>query len=256
MRIAILEDTVKQAHSVANWLHRAGYESVIRHDGDSFVSMLENEPADMLLLDWDVPGKCGIEVLKWARTTREHAEVPIIMLTQHDDESSIVQGLDSGADDYLVKPAREQELVARIRAQARKYYPEALRDKKIKVGRYTMDADARSVLVDGVDGQKLVNLPVREFDLAMYFFRKVGCVVTKEELCEEIWGENDRKYDATLATYVSKLRHALQLRAKNGMLISTVYNHGYRLEELPQAGRRQAVARGLRASAPRTTSIY
>jgi DNA-binding response OmpR family regulator len=256
VRIAILEDTVKQAHSVANWLHRAGYESVMRHDGDSFVDMLQKEPADMLLLDWDVPGKCGIDVLKWARTTREHADVPIIMLTQHDDEQSIVQGLDSGADDYLVKPAREHELVARIRAQARKYYPETLRERKIKVGRYTLDADARSVLADGVDGQKLVNLSAREFQLAMHFFRNVGCVVTKEELCRKFWGVDDRKYDASLATYVSKLRNALQLRSKNGMLISTVYNHGYRLEELPQAGRRQAPVRGLRASAPRVASVY
>jgi DNA-binding response OmpR family regulator len=256
MRIAILEDTVKQAYTVAGWLNKAGFECVMRHDGDSFVTMLESEPADMLLLDWDVPGKCGIDVLKWARGTREHADVPIIMLTQHDDETSIVQGLDGGADDYVVKPAREQELVARVRAQVRKYYPETMRDKKLKVGRYTLDADARSVLVDGVDGQKLVNLPEREFELAMHFFRNVGCVVTKAELSEKIWGESDAKYDATLATYVSKLRNALQLRSKNGMLISTVYNHGYRLEELLQPGRRQAVARGLRASAPRNAPLY
>lgn len=256
MRIAILEDTVKQAYTVANWLSKAGYECVIRHDGDSFVSMLEHEPADMLLLDWDVPGKCGIEVLKWARAMREHNDVPIIMLTQHDDESSIVQGLDAGADDYVVKPAREQELVARIRAQVRKYYPENTRDKKIKVGRYTLDADARSVVVDGVDGQKVVNLPEREFELAMHFFRNVGCVVTKSELSEKIWGESDPKYDATLATYVSKLRNALQLRSKNGMLISTVYNHGYRLEELLQPGRRQATVPGLRASAQRAAARH
>ncbi|WP_333682187.1 response regulator transcription factor [Dyella sp.] len=251
MRIAILEDTVKQAYTVASWLSRAGYECVIRHDGDSFVRMLEHEPADVLLLDWDVPGKCGIEVLKWARAMREHCDVPIIMLTQHDGESSIVQGLDAGADDYVVKPAREQELVARIRAQVRKYYPENMRAKKIKVGRYTLDAEARSVMVDGVDGQKIVSLPQREFELAMHFFRKVGCVVTKSELSEKIWGQSDSRYDATLATYVSKLRNALQLRARNGMLLSTVYSHGYRLEELLQPGRRQATVAGLRASAKR-----
>lgn len=251
VRIAILEDTVKQAHCVATWMQRAGYESVIRHDGDSFVDLLENEPADMLLLDWDVPGKCGIDVLKWARAGRAHAKVPIIMLTQHDDENSVVQGLDSGADDYVVKPAREAELVARVRAQARKYYPESLRDKKLRVGRYTLDAEARNVLVDGVDGQKLVNLPAREFQVAMHFFSKVGCVIAKEELCEKIWGCDDRKYDATLATYVSKLRNALQLRSKNGMLLSTVYSHGYRLEELPQAGGRLAPAPGVRATVRR-----
>lgn len=257
MRIAILQDTVKQAHSVANWLHRAGYESIMRHDGNIFVSMLEREPADMLLLDWDVPGKSGIEVLKWARANREHASVPIILLTQHDDEQRIVEGLDSGADDYLVKPAREAELVARIRAQIRKYYPDEMRERKIRIGRYTIDADARTVLVDSVDGQILANLSGREFLLAMHFFRHIGCLVTKEELCKQIWGEDDRKYDATLATYMSKLRNALHLRSKNGVLISTVYNQGYRMVELPQEGRRQPPARGLRAaSRMRCASIY
>jgi len=253
VRIAILEDIVKQAHCVASWMQRAGYESVIRHDGDSFVTLLENEPADMLLLDWNVPGKSGIDVLKWARAGGAHARVPIIMLTQHDDEASVVQGLDGGADDYVVKPAREAELVARVRAQARKYYPESMRDKKLRIGRYTLDAEARNVLVDGVDGQRLVNLPERELVMAMHFFSKVGCVISKEELCEKIWGEADRKYGAMLSTYVSKLRNALTLRAKNGMLLSTVYNHGYRLEELPQAGGRFAPAPGARAMARRGT---
>jgi DNA-binding response OmpR family regulator len=251
LRIAILESTIMQAYSVVSWLARAGYESVIRHDGDSFMNMLAHEPADMLLLDRDVSDKCGVEVLKWARATREHADVPIIMLSQHDDERRIVQSLDSGADDYLVKPAREQELIARIRAQARKYYPDALRERKIRVGRYTLDADARSVLVDGVDGQQLVNLPAREFELAMHLFRNPGSMVSRDELSEKIWGVSDSKYYATLSTYVSKLRNVLKLRSKNGMLISTVYSHGYRLEELPQVGRRQSPVRGLRASTAR-----
>jgi DNA-binding response OmpR family regulator len=254
VRIAILEDIVKQAQCVATWMQRAGYESAIRHDGDSFVNMLENEPADMLLLDWDVPGKTGIEVMKWARAGGAHAKVPIIMLTQHDDEASVVQGLNEGADDYVVKPAREAELVARVRAQARKYYPESMRGTKLRVGRYALDAEARNVLVDGVDGQNLVNLPEREFAMAMHFFGKVGCVIAKEELCEKIWGQADSKYHATLATYVSKLRSALQLRAKNGMVISTVYNHGYRLEELPQSGGRRVPAAGMRAMMRRSSS--
>jgi DNA-binding response OmpR family regulator len=178
------------------------------------------------------------------------------MLTQHDDESSVVQGLDSGADDYVVKPAREAELVARVRSQARKYYPESVLEKKLRVGRYTLDAEARNVLVDGADGQKLVNLPAREFLVAMHFFSNVGCVIAKEELCGKIWGSDDRKYHATLATYVSKLRNALQLRSKNGILLSTVYSHGYRLEALPQAGGRLAPAPGVRATARRGNPMY
>lgn len=248
MRIAILENTVKQAYATAGWLHKAGYESVIHHDGDSFASMLEHEPADMLLMEWDVPGRCGIEVLKWARTTREHAAVPIIMLSQHADEGSVVRGLDSGADDYLVKPAREHELVARVKAQIRRYYPDAARERKLRVGRYSLDADGRTVLVDGVDGQQLIGLSVREFEIAMHFFRHVGSVISKKALCEKIWGQYDRKHDATLATYVSNLRKMLQLRAKHGMLISTVYGEGYRLEVLPCARPRKSSARGFSLS--------
>lgn len=250
MLISILEDSVKQAHAFSAWLERAGHDCMIRHDGDSFVGMLQEEPAELLLLDWDVPGKSGIEVLRWARSTRKHASIPVIMLTQHDDERSIVMGLDGGADDYLVKPVGEQELVARVRVQIRRYYRDSLRETKLKVGRYTLDVDARNITLDGVDGQHVVNLSAREFQLVAYFFRRVGCVVRKDELCRQIWGTDDRKYDATLATYISKLRKVLQLRSKNGILISTVYNHGYRLEELPQIGRKPTQMRGSRTSYP------
>jgi len=232
MRVAILEDTVRQAISVAGWLDRAGYRSVIRHDGNSFIKLLETEQVDMLLLDWEVPGASGIDVLRWAR--EHHADtMPVIMLTNHDSEDSIVQGLESGADDYLVKPAGERELIARIRAQERKYYPERLRSKLLVVGHYTLDLEARSVRVSGNGAAQVVNLPAREFALALHLFRNLGRIVSKDELIETIWGEVDRRYDATLATYVSKLRNSLALRARNGLVVSTVYNHGYRLEQLP-----------------------
>lgn len=237
MRVAILEDTIRQAMSVASWLDRAGYKSVVRHDGNSFIKLLETEQVDMLLLDWEVPGRSGIDVLRWAR--ERHADtLPVIMLTQHDTEDSIVEGLESGADDYLIKPAGERELIARIRAQARKYFPEKLRGDVLTVGAYTLDPNARSVRVDAGAASRLVHLPSREFALAQHLFRNLGRIVSKDELIGCIWGEVERKYDATLATYVSKLRSSLELRAKNGMIVSTVYNHGYRLEQLPGARQR------------------
>jgi DNA-binding response OmpR family regulator len=237
MRVAILEDTVSQALSMASWLDKAGYPNVVRHEGNSFVKLLETEKVDMLLLDWEVPGRNGIEVLRWVREHRE-AAIPVIMLSNHEGEDSIVQGLESGADDYLVKPTGERELIARVRAQERKYYPDSLRGEWVVCGNYTLNVNARSVKLCVNEASKIVHLPAREFTLALHLFRNVGRIVSKNELIQTIWGKVDSKYDATLATYISKLRNSLELRAKNGMVISTVYNHGYRLEVLPNARRR------------------
>lgn len=225
MIVGILEDVVAQASTVAGWLEKAGYETLVRHDGHSFIEAVQSQRVDALLLDWDVPGKSGIEVLRWLRETFAAAQ-PVIMMTQHDGENDIVFGLNSGADDYLVKPLRERELLARLGAQVRKYYPELQAPKVIRLGRVVLDVGARAASVD----DRPVELSQREFDLATLLFENVGRIVSKDVMSKRIWGAVDRKYDATLATYVSKLRTNLGLRPKNGVVISTVYNFGYRLE--------------------------
>ncbi|MEN2469817.1 DNA-binding response regulator [Burkholderia stabilis] len=225
MIVAILEDIVTQAGVVAGWLNKAGYDTEVRHDGDSFVELVRSQRVDVLLLDWDVPGKSGIDVMRWARESFADA-LPIIMMTQHDGENDIVFGLNSGADDYLIKPLRERELIARVNAQVRKYYPQTQRAKIVEVGKFALDVSAHAATVDGVP----VELSQREFDLALMLFESVGQIVSKDMMIKRIWGGVDRKYDATLATYVSKLRSSLGLRPKNGLAITTVYNYGYRLE--------------------------
>ncbi|RBL82038.1 DNA-binding response regulator [Streptomyces cavourensis] len=225
MRIGILEDVEAQAQMVARWVAKGGHQAEIRHDGDDFIELVRSERLDMLLLDWDVPGKSGIEVLKWVRASFADA-LPIVMLTQHDSESDIVHGLDSGADDYLIKPLRERELMARLQAQLRKYYPEVRGAKILEVGVFSLDETARVARVGG----KPVDLSSREFEVALMLFSNLGRIVSKDMLARKIWGVVDRKFDATLATYVSKVRSRLEVRAKNGLVISTIYNYGYRLE--------------------------
>lgn len=225
MRIGILEDIETQAQMVARWVAKGGHQAEIRHDGDGFIELVRNERLDLLLLDWDVPGKSGIEVLKWVRATFADA-LPIVMMTQHDSENDIVHGLDSGADDYLVKPLRERELMARLQAQLRKYYPGVRGAKVVEVGVFSLDETARVACVRG----KPVDLSSREFDVALMLFSSLGRIVSKDMLARKIWGVVDRKFDATLATYVSKVRSRLEVRAKNGLVISTIYNYGYRLE--------------------------
>ncbi|KVF24289.1 response regulator transcription factor [Burkholderia cepacia] len=225
MIVAILEDIVTQAGVVARWLEKAGYETEVRHDGESFVELVRSTRVDVLLLDWDVPGMSGIDVMRWARDSFADA-LPIIMMTQHDGEDDIVFGLNNGADDYLVKPLRERELIARVSAQARKYYPETQRAKIVEVGKFALDTGTHVATVDGTP----VELARREFDLALMLFESVGRIVSKDMMIKHVWGVVDRKYDATLATYVSKLRRSLGLRPKNGLVITTIYNYGYRLE--------------------------
>ncbi|MDR3382940.1 response regulator transcription factor [Cupriavidus basilensis] len=225
MIVGILEDIVTQAGMVEGWLSKAGYDTEVRHDGDSFMELVRSQRVDVLLLDWDVPGKSGIEVMRWARETFADT-LPIVMMTQHDGEDDIVFGLNQGADDYLIKPLRERELIARVSAQARKYYPETQRAKTVEIGKFALDIGSQVATVDG----KQVALSQREFDLALMLFENVGRIVSKDVMIKRIWGGVDRKYDATLATYVSKLRSSLVLRPKNGLVVSTIYNYGYRLE--------------------------
>ncbi|MCP3024487.1 response regulator transcription factor [Cupriavidus basilensis] len=225
MIVGILEDIVTQAGMVEGWLSKAGYDTEVRHDGDSFMELVRSQRVDVLLLDWDVPGKSGIEVMRWARETFADT-LPIVMMTQHDGEDDIVFGLNQGADDYLIKPLRERELIARVSAQARKYYPETQRAKTVEIGKFAFDIGSQVATVDG----KQVALSQREFDLALMLFENVGRIVSKDVMIKRIWGGVDRKYDATLATYVSKLRSSLVLRPKNGLVVSTIYNYGYRLE--------------------------
>ena len=233
MIVAILEDVAAQADALAGWLRQAGYEAIVRHDGDSFVELIRQQKVDLLLLDRDVPGPSGIEVLRWARATLA-GTLPIVMVTHHDGEEDIVHGLNAGADDYLVKPVRERELIARVNAQLRKYYPDAQRAPRLTVGPYTFDAAERQVYVDDVEdgARRAVGLPTREFDLAWLLFSHAGRIVSKDFLIKNLWGSIDRKYDASLATHISKLRRTLALRAENGVVIATVYNHGYRLERV------------------------
>lgn len=180
-----------------------------------------------MLLDWEVPGRDGVEVLKWARAKLPQA-LPILMVTQRDDEEDIVLALEHGADDYLQKPIRERELLARLNAQFRKQLRLGDPEASFEAGGYTFSPEARSVSFPGGKA----TLPAREFALATLLFRNLGRILTKDFLSQRIWGQADRKYDASLATYVSNLRSALGLRPRNGMVISTVYNYGYRLERV------------------------
>ena len=227
MIVAVLEDCPAQRDWVTKLLHDRGHQVVARGDGDSFIALLRSRVVDAALLDWEVPGASGLSVLSWARSNLNRS-MPILMLTQRDDEDDVVTALNAGADDYLHKPLRERELLARVAAQARRSRHADAPGQELQVGPYAFDLQSRRLTVQG----RPVSLPAREFELAALLFRNPGRILTKDALCQHIWGTVDRKYDASLATYISNLRSALGLRSRNGYVVSTVYNYGYRLERV------------------------
>lgn len=227
MNVAVLEDSPSQVEWVSKLLQSHGHQIYSKGDGDSFIQLLKQQLVDVVLLDWEVPGATGLSVLKWARSNLAPG-MPILMVTQRDDEDSIVQALNQGADDYLQKPVRERELLARIGAQLRKSKRGEASSMQFQVGQFSFNLESKTLTVNG----RAVNLPTREFDVATLLFRNPGRIITKDALSKHIWGTADRKYDASLATYVSNLRSALGLRARNGYVIATVYNYGYRLERM------------------------
>ncbi|MFG0231922.1 response regulator transcription factor [Achromobacter sp. 413638] len=227
MIVAVLEDCPAQRDWVTKLLHDRGHQVVARGDGDSFIALLRSQVVDAALLDWEVPGASGLSVLSWARSNLNRS-MPILMLTQRDDEDDVVTALNAGADDYLHKPLRERELLARVAAQTRRSRHADAPGQELQVGPYAFDLQSRRLTVQG----RPVSLPAREFELAALLFRNPGRILTKDALCQHIWGTVDRKYDASLATYISNLRSALGLRSRNGYVVSTVYNYGYRLERV------------------------
>jgi two-component system, OmpR family, response regulator RegX3 len=227
LRIALLEDDVEQATWIAQLLDASGHNVTRFERGRALVRRASSESYDLLILDWELPDISGLEVL---RTIREQMDTttPVLFVTHRDSESDIVDALEAGADDYLVKPPRERELLSRVNALGRRS-----RDPKVEVleaGPYRIDFKQRAILRAG----QTVELTRREFDVAAMLFRNLGKVVSRAHLLVSVWGNHDGSTTRTVDTHVSRVRMALGLSTSSGVRLVTVYGYGYRLELVQQ----------------------
>lgn len=227
MRTAILEDDANQARVLDRWLTEAGHDCHTFDSGKELVRNLGRETYDLLLLDWNIPDMNGTEVLAWVRTSLR-STVPVIFVTAQHSENAIVEALSSGADDYLVKPVRRRELVARALAVYRRAHLEALSEATFELLPYRFDLKGRRAEVQG----RVVELTDKEFDLALFLFRECGRVLSRGHILERIWGRNANVVTRTVDTHMSRLRTKLELGAQNGVRLSSVYSYGYRLEKI------------------------
>lgn len=225
-RIGLLEDDQDQAQLYKLWLEQAGYQSRAYHEASDFRRRLASDPMDLLLLDWELPGTSGIEVLQWLRENADRS-LPVIFITVRDSEADIVEALRSGADDYLIKPLRAGELLARISAVLRRsgIGPEE-QAAPAQMGPYALDPERHRVLLNGQE----VPLTQREYELAAYLFRRQGRIVSREALLEDVWKIHGDVVTRTVDTHVSRLRRKLELGGEHGWRLTAIYQHGYRLE--------------------------
>lgn len=224
VRLIIIEDDEKTSRALQSGLEQEGFSVVSAKTGEDGFFLLNSESFDLLVLDWMLPGRSGIEILKTLRA--RGARMPVLLLTARDAVDDRVLGLESGADDYLVKPFAFAELVARIRTLLRRAAPaEPLKKTFADI---VVDLEARRVSRAG----KPVELTPREFDLLAYLLRQPGQVVTREMLAKEVWAETNRitPLDNVIDVHVAHLRRKLD-EGHNLKLIHTVRGIGFVLRE-------------------------
>lgn len=226
MRIALLEDDLDQAALISLWLEDADHTVDSHADAASFLRAVRRDSHDLYLLDWVLPDMSGIEVLEKVRTEFDDF-TPVVIATAKDEEQSIVRGLEAGADDYLVKPIRRAELVARVAAVLRR--TAGLAREQLDVAPYSLNLNDKTVSLH----RETISLTNREFDLALFLFRNAGKMVSRSHLLEAIWGiENKAVSTRTVDTHVSRLRKKLRLGTDHGWVLSAIYQHGYRMEKV------------------------
>ena len=229
MRIALLEDDQDQADLVCAWLRAAEHSCHIYLVGKDLVREAQRETFDLFLLDWEVPGMSGAEVLVWIRANIAEP-IPVLFVTARQREEDIVHALSNGADDYMVKPLSKLELLARIGALARRMRPGPNQGEDVlEYGRLRVDCLNRQIRLDS----ELVPMTQKDYELTVFLLRNLGRLLSRGHILEAVWGQSAEINTRTVDTHVSRIRGKLQLTPENGWRLSAVYQHGYRLERTP-----------------------
>jgi DNA-binding response OmpR family regulator len=230
MRIALLEDDPDQAALVRLWLEEAGHLLTTLADGKAFLKHITRESYDLFLLDWNTPQLSGDQVLDWVRANIT-APIPVMFMTARTDEADIVTALEKGADDYLTKPVRKFELLARVNALERRSRQEYQQKEILEVDQIRIDVAQRRVRC----GEREIEMTQKEFDLTLFLFRHIGQLLSRGHILESIWGRNPDLNTRTVDTHVSRIRNKLGLSPESGLRLSSVYFYGYRLERVTPA---------------------
>lgn len=217
--ILVVDDDEALAEMVGIVLAQEGYEAVFCDAGDrAFEAFVSHQP-DLILLDFMLPGMNGIEV---CTQIREHSDVPVIMLTAKSDTEDVVKGLEAGADDYITKPFKPAELLARVRARLRPR--EDRSNEPIRVGSLIIDLAGHTVTRDG----QVIQLTPLEFELLANLARQPGQVMTREALLGNVWGYEKTVDSRLVNVHIQRLRAKIERDPENPEIVLTVRGVGYK----------------------------
>ena len=216
-RVLVVEDDDEIAQVLQRSLRLEGYDVRIAADGELALDAVVDYVPDLVVLDLGLPKLDGMEV---ARRLRDADDVPILMLTARDALDARVEGLDAGADDYLVKPFERQELLARLRALQRRRPPRG--SASVVVGDLALNPDTHEVR----RGERQIELTQREFELLEYLMRNERIVVPRQRLLEDVWGYDPFATTNTIEVFVSNLRRKLEAEGEP-RLLHTIRGAGY-----------------------------
>jgi two-component system response regulator RegX3 len=223
VHVGLAEDDPEQAALLSLWL-QGGQHSVKSFSTlSSYVDALKREHFDLLLVDWMLPDGTGAEALDWIR---QHLgwNIPVIVVTAREDEETVCTALRAGADDYVVKPPKPMELLARLQAVARRVSPGGL--PVLRMGPFEIDISQQKLCVDTVP----VTLTQKEFDLSVYLFQNPGKLLSRDHLLDKIWGIHADVDTRTVDTHISRLRKKLLLDGSRGWKLVPIYGYGYRFD--------------------------
>lgn len=227
MRIAVLDDDPAQADLVCKTLSAAGHICHAFAEGRTLVRQLRRQTFDLLVLDWNVPDMSGEEVLRWVRESLSE-RLPVLFMTSRSRDADITSILNTGADDYVVKPVSAGVLLARVGSLLRRAYQINSTALKEIFDDYEFDLSARHVMVRGT----LVTVTQKEFELALLLFQHLSRPLSRAHILDVIWKRATDIPSRTMDTHVSVLRSKLGLRPENGYRLTPIYGYGYRLERI------------------------
>lgn len=238
VRVLVVEDEHSFADALEVGLTREGFEVEVVHDGTAALEAFDRGDHDLILLDLMLPKLSGVDVCREIRT---RSSVPVIMVTARGEEVDTVVGLEVGADDYVTKPYRLRELVARMRSVLRRAekstgFPDDQRsdglgsdDSLVRVGDVVVDRERHEVTVRG----QVVAMPLREFELLALLTENAGRVLTRDQLMDHIWGYDYVGDTKTLDVHVKRIRSRVEKDPRNPELVVTVRGVGYMVERQP-----------------------
>ncbi len=224
MRILLVDDEIELTDPLTRILTREGYNVDTAYDGSNGRELAQNGSYDLLILDWMLPGKTGLEICQEFRN--QGKTTPVLFLTAKDTLDDRVEGLDAGADDYLIKPFELRELLARVRALLRRSTTqpqEEITTVRLTVADIKLDSENQIAYRQG----RVIELSEKESQLLQYFMENTGQLLTHAQIMQHLWNEDEQPSSNVIAALIRLLRRKIEVAGET-QLIYTVYGKGYR----------------------------